>query len=461
MADLDTILADTDFRASSRKTQREILTAADRDFADATTATQDEILAQIAIPERPELTTAQKVVRSSAPSIIGGALGAAAGTVVAPGPGTLVGAAAGAATGEAVQQFLDPFQSGEATGSLFQIGAAGALPFVPAGVRRFFVSLPGAAAGLQEFLFKKLGAKGETLIAKFAPVPGTADQLFNEARVLGAQMRAVTGAIGGNAVPLTRTAQVAGEIAEEVATSKFATGASKAVATRAQAFASQNQVPFEEFRLNQSDVGALVRATERTGGAALGRVKQLYAAMWDDLESALAQQSKLGNPVGQKLTQAIDAFKREQAATFFKDAFEKSTLRRVGLKNLDVDTFMTKIDRMRDVLDRLMPKAEVDEALDVLKGFAKIPTMAKTPRLGFEQMPFAQRAVVGGAIGFFAGGAPGAAGGVLAVEAISSALTTRPGRTVVRTMMTQGATLDQIGNALLQTSRRAMVREQP
>ena len=75
-------------------------------------------------------------------------------------------------------------------------------------------------------------------------------------------------------------------------------------------------------------------------------------------------------------------------------------------------------------------------------------------------MPFAQRAVVGGAIGFFAGGVPGAAGGVLAVEAVSSAMTTAPGRALVRTMMEHGAQLDQIGNALLQTGRRT-IKEQP
>lgn len=419
------------------------------------TAALDQFLAT-----PPELTTAQKIVRGAAPSIAGGAIGAGIGTAVAPGAGTVIGAMVGSGAGEAVTQFLDPLKSGVTDASVRQIAAATVLPVVPAAARRFFASLPGAAAGLQQFLFKQLGDAGERLVSLFAPPPGTASTLFNEARALGART-SFPGSIGGLGVPLTATATTAREIAEEVGKSQFVTGGSKALAARATAFASRNQAPFDEFRLNQSDLGAVVRSLERQGGAALGRAKKLYAAMWDDLDDALGNAP---GPLGDKLRSAIDAFKREEAATFFKGYFSASTVRRVGQQNLDVDGLMTRIDRNRDVLKRLIPESEIGEVLTTLAPFAKIPTMAKTPRLGFETMPFAERAVVSGllgasagGLGFGAGGAlGGAATGVLAVEALSTALTSRPGRLFVRLLAERGASIDQIGNVLAQSTRVAL-----
>ena len=291
------------------------------------------ILDQLQREEPQEKTFAQKLVRGSAPSIVGGAVGATAGAFAAPFTAGVInpitGAMIGGATGEAVQQFFDPLGAGTAAettgGKLLNIGLAGAAPAIVRGARRFFLSLPGAAAGLQDFVLKKFGTRGERLIAQVAPPPGTADRLFDEARALGAQAAAIPGAIGGNAVPLGRTAQVATEITKEVAQSKFATGASKGLAKRALDFASQNQVSFEDFRLNQADVGAVVRSLERKGGAALGRAKQLYAAMWDDLDTFAASAAQSGNPVGQKLAQAISAFKHEEAAKFVKDAWVKKS----------------------------------------------------------------------------------------------------------------------------------------
>lgn len=412
----------------------------------------------------PELTLAQKIVRGSAGSIIGGALGATGGTLVAPGPGTVVGAMVGSGAGEAITQFVDPLGSGVTDASVLQIAAATALPGVGPVARRFFTSLPGATAGLQDFLFKRLGDAGERLIAKFAPMPGTASRLFEAAKALGATT-SIPGSIGGLGIPLTSTATAAREITEEVGKSQFATGTGKALAARATAFAGRNQVPFDEFRLNQSDLGAVVRSLERQGGAALGRAKKLYAAMWDDMDDALANAQ---GPLATTLRSAIDAFKREEAATFMKEFITKSSMRRVGRPNLDIDALMTKIDRHRDVLKRLMPESEIGEILTTLAPLAKIPTMAKTPQLGFEQMPFAQRMVVSGLIGGTlgqlgsqlgfsgAGALTGATAGVLATEAMSLALNTRPGRLFIRSLMERGAGWDQIGNALLQSSRVAV-----
>lgn len=405
----------------------------------------------------PELTTGQKIVRGAALSTVGGVIGGAAGAIggsVLPGPGTTVGALGGtmigSAAGEAITQFVDPLGSGVTDPSLTQIGLAGLLPAVPAVLRRFFISLPGAAAGLQEFLFSRLGNKGERVISKFAPTPGTASDLFRQAKAAGASVD----------VPLVSTTGAATEIATEVGKSKFVTGGGRALAAKAQEFAQQGVVPFDEFRLNQVDVGALVRSLERKAGPALGRAKKLYASMWDDLDAALNSAS---GPVGETLRGAIDAFKREEAAKFFKEWWIHSTVRRIGQRNLDVDAMLTKIDRHRDVLARLMPSSEIDDTIGTLTHFVKIPTMAKTPQLGFEQVPFAQRALISGSMGAIAGGLSfgpsgagiGAATSILAVEAISTALTTGPGRMLVKTLAQRSLTVDQIGNVLMQGARSA------
>jgi hypothetical protein len=411
---------------------------------------------------KPPLTTAQRIWRGSAGSIIGGAAGGAAGAaagVVAPpaAPALILGGTMlGSAAGEAVTQFVPSVREwagGGPEGSLVQVVLAGTLPAVPAVARRFFLSLPGAAAGLQEFLFKRLGDKGQRVIAQFAPVAGTADDLFRQARASGAFN-----------VPMPATTKVAHEISQEVGLSKFATGGAKTLAARAKEFVEPGAVSFDNFRLNQSDVGALVRSLDRKGGAALGRAKHLYAAMWDDLDTALAAQTAAGDPTGRTLRKAIDAFKREEAAKFVKDYWLRSVVRRVGQQNLDVDAFLMKIDRGRDSLEKLMPAGEVDDLIQTVKAFAKIPTMAKTPRLGFEQIPFAERAVVGGAVGAIAGavtGGPGgelggAAAGVLMVEAISSALSSAPGRALIRTLAEHGVGINQIGNVLLQGGRSTL-----
>lgn len=416
-------------------------------IAPARTRSTDELTAHVQgrstpLPgfAQPAETTGQRLVRGAAPAMIGGALGMAAGTLIAPGPGTVIGTMLGSAAGEAVTQFRDPLNVGIDQPSLFQVAAAGVLPMIPATARRFFTSLPGAAAGAQDFLLRKLGVRGQRVIEETLGTQSS-KALFQAAQASGQAIQ----------VPLVRTAQTAADIAAEVAASKFVTGGARTLAKRAQDFAGQGTTSFEQFRLNQSDVGALVRSLDKQGGAALGRAKQLYGAMWDDLNNALSQAQ---GPTAATLREAIATYKREEAAKFLKDIFTKSQPRRVGQLNLDIDQAMTRIDRARDVLSKQVGSETVDDILGVLRRYAQIPVVAKTPRLGFEQMPFAERAVAGGAVGFVITGEPvGAATGILLVEALSMAFTSPPGRLFIREMMEHGATLDQIANGLLQAGR--------
>ena len=88
------------------------------------------------VEAKPPLTTAQKMVRGSAGSIVGGAIGAGLGTAIVPGAGTLVGGMVGSGLGEAATQYgvVDKvFRTGSDAGSLLQVGAATALAGVSLG----------------------------------------------------------------------------------------------------------------------------------------------------------------------------------------------------------------------------------------------------------------------------------------------------------------------------------------
>ena len=410
---------------------------------------------------KPDLTTAQRIIRGGALSTAGGVIGgmvgalppvmAATGGVINPITGTAIGSGAG----EAVTQFFDPLQSGVEEPSLLQIGAATALPIVPTAARRFFTSLPGAAAGLHEFAMSRLGNLGERLIAKFAPVPGTASKLFKQASTAGA---------GIHIVP-TELNVAADTVAEELTKSSFPNAAGKRMMKAVDKLIGRDPkvpgvyrpVPFDEFRINQSDLGNIVRSLEESAGRQLGQAKLLYKSMWKDVEASA------GGSAGDTLKRAVTAFKQEEAAKFFKDAFTRNMSYRTGLPQINHDGIITRLMRNRDVLTDLIPAKELDDAISIIKQYSTIPPIAGGGQMGVSSTPFAHRVLFGGiaagaaeSLGFGLGGmAGGAAAGVVTVEAISTLLSTKLGRAFIRTMADKGATIDQIASIALQQGRVA------
>lgn len=137
MPDLQTILADPDFRAASAETQREILRAHDADFAASSKATQDAILASlrpaqsVPIPFPGEL--AQEVLETVAPpagAIVGGLVGL--GATRTP-YGAVLGAGLGGAAGQQLTEVTRPFLTGAPSRpveSLQRVGMTGLLSAV-------------------------------------------------------------------------------------------------------------------------------------------------------------------------------------------------------------------------------------------------------------------------------------------------------------------------------------------
>lgn len=471
------MIRDRQFYTFSAREQMQLLRDADPEFARLPEADQRAILVDIHQRVAPTvraptpsevgepLTPGQRLVRAAAPSITGGALGGVVGlgvTAATGGTGAVTiptFTALGAAAGEATQQFFDPLQSGEARGSLLQIGAAGVIPIGGAAARRFFLSLPGAAAGLQDFALSRTGSTGGRLVEKFAPPPGTASTLFAQASQQGSEVMVTPSAVA------KATKALAAEL-DQTAPALVTPNMRRVVAAGEQLArggggptSAIRDVAFDEFRTNQQLLGAHIRAMTKKGGVALGQAKKLYAAMWEDLNRDLAAAA---GPTGETLRRALDAFKREEAARFVAEAFGKSLHSRVGRAALDVDGLLDRLRKTEDVLGRLMPAKEIEDLTRTVQRFSDIPLPGKGGAIGFEGTGFPARIVVGtlagGAAGAVAGpgAAVGGAGGlmsILAVEALSLALTTPPGRALVRTLASQGVPLEQIGTVLLQVGR--------
>ena len=380
-------------------------------------------------------TLPQKIVRGAAPSIVGGAVGAGIGTAIMPGAGTVIGAMIGSGGGEAVQQFFDPLNVGVKEPDELQIALATLLPGIPAAFRAGSRAIPGAQRGLQDFLFSRLGGGGETLLAKLGIVPGKSAKLFEAAHEAGK----------GLTIRANNLTEAVKRLGKEANLSEFSTKASFDLIERASRL-TKGFVSFDKFRASQIDLGARVGALARKGGPALGRAKALYKAVWADMKNAPPE-----------LKEGIEAFKREQAGELIKTWWLKATKTIVGDVALDTDALINRIRQNIDVFEDLLPRSEIDDLINTLKPFTKIPLPQKTGQFGFQSgIGFGQRLMVSGgagALGFTFGGLGGGAAAIIAIESMSLALSTTPGRAIIRTLMSQGMAFDQIVNVLLQSTR--------
>jgi len=418
----------------------------------------------------PELTTGQRIVRGGALSMAGGVIGGAAGTALAPYTlgviNPITGAAAGAGIGEAVTQFADPLKSGVKDPSLLQVGASLAAPVAAPIARRVFLALPGTAAGLHQYAIKKFGQRtGDLLVSKFAPIPGTSSRLFEQAGRM-----ATTG--GQTYVVPTELEKATQKVEVELAKSHYPTKGAKSLVTSTRKMIGggaapvgsvgpptlpNRPVPFDEFRINQVDLGAVVRNLESTSGPALGRAKLLYKAMWEDIERSASSTSQV-------LKEAVDMFKREEAGKFLKDGMLKAWSHRGGIPQYNFDSVLTYIDRNRDTLSRLLPAKEIDEISNLIRPYTKYPPIAAAGRMGIESTPFSQRVLIGSAIGATAemvGAGTGNVGssaiyGILGIEVMATALTTAAGRKFIELLAAQGVPIDRMATILLQAGRVAL-----
>lgn len=409
-----------------------------------------------------ELTTGQQIVRQAALPTALGAIGAGVGTAVGtPLLGGVIGGIA-AAGGEAINQYLLPEWTG-AEESPFQIALAGAAPLVGPVGREVVRSLPGATAGLQQFLQKSLGPRGEVLRELFGSTPETTQMLFKN----------VT---GGRSlfVGTDRMRPVVTQLEREIEASAFASPRAAGIIRRARAMVGDpgatgpsRMIPFEDFRVSQSDLGALVRELSHGKKTrAAGAAKALYKATWEEIDDTLSRQPP---EIAGRLKLAIESTKREELGRFIANAFRTSSPARIGRRNIDVDGVLTKLMKDQDMLERLVPKAEIDDVLKRLSAFAQIPVPAKVAGEGLRGIVAPERIAIGTGLGLLGRGmgmeletsvGTGVVG-ILGVEVISRLMTTAFGRAAVAGMSRYGTTIDEVVNALGQMGRTALSADTP
>ena len=407
---------------------------------------------------RPDLSFAQRLIRQAAPSTIGGILGGAAGTLAAPFTAGIVnpvtGAMAGSALGELANQGpLAPYTGAEP--STAGVAMAGLMPAAPSVVRTVAKNIPGMATGLQKHAQDVIGTAGETLQKQHGVDKDTLNLLWNR-----------TGPLADLPVTTTGTAREVGKLGLELEKSDFAVSGLKALIKRGEKFVTRDDlatgsssVTWDVYRTNLSHLGAQIRVLEKKGGQTWGAAKDIYRHMLDDGNEALR-----GAPAHlvQRYRLAIEATKRKELGEFISDAFTSNLSSRAGLTNMNFDGIATKMIRNRDLLERLVPTAEVDDILSVVAKLAKsTPQVTQVSGEGLRGMFASERIAMGAAIGLGGAGmgldlipATGAGVvGIIGVEITSRLLSSPAGRASVAALADKGFAFDQIVNALGQGAR--------
>lgn len=412
---------------------------------------------------------ASTITASVAP-IVGGAAGTALG-------GPVLGAI-GAGGGELLNQ-----QLGVTPPSSLQAGLAAAGPAIPAAVGFLGTQIPGAAVGVQQGLSSLMGKEGARIIQQMVTKEGPSRALFQQVEAQGKNVLITPTNLSRAAKDLgEELSSVVGEFKPQGAL-KLVQGAEKLtgagdVMTQfgpmpASMIQENTSVPFNVFRRNQQGLGEKMRSLIAQEGEGAGVAKKLYGAMWDDVDALVANTP---GPLGQTLAKAVAARKQEEAASLIRDFFAQGTTRQAGFENLNLDSVLTKVDRAKDTLTRLMGPEGFTDLETRLTDLARTnyPQIQRGIQTG-QQVPYTTRAIVGGSLGLagaelFAPGSSlgrgvgvggGAMGAILAAEVLSHMLSSAPGRLIIAELTKRGATYQQIAQAGLQVGRAALFAEAP
>lgn len=370
-------------------------------------------------------------IKAAVPSTIGGAVG----TALAPaaGPFGFLLPPIGAALGEAGGQLLDrgevdPLQVGLA-------GATGAIPGVAGAIGKSG-AIPGVAAGMQKLLQSKLGLRGEKVYEMLAPPAGTAAKLFkNLERTAGQSIMVGT----------DKTRQAVGALEKELAkTPTFAPGPGGETVKNLSELLTGNvgsvrALRWDVFRANMKRVGERVGALKGNPGEppkeGYGTVSKLYGAMWDDINALAASSTASAD-----LKVAVQAFKQElageQVAKYFTRAI--TITQGVGVKTSNVGRVITQIEHHREELEKMVGKASVDRAIELMMPYAAQP-LPTAPSFG----------IMGGVAGKAITAATG-------VEWFGRTLMTPLGQTLIAEMVRQRVPIQAMMQLGVQTGRRTI-----
>lgn len=366
--------------------------------------TQEQVVA--ATPET--VKTAANVGLQTGMSALGTAMGGPVGTVFGSGLGYGTAVALG---------LEEPSLLGAGLAVGVPAVVAGGKPVTKAVVKR----LPGASTAMHQEVADRLTAMKDRLQP---PVPSS--QLYDEAAVYNPPITASAVSRDAAAVlakeralqPSLRNPQLV-RIAEDLQT------------------LTQADVPMEQLYANQQRVGELVREFRTKGGVGEGRIKQLYAAFHEDLETAAGK----GIPGAQELKNAIAASRKEHVAAEIDDLFQPGkagiTIDPEGRASINggrlAAAWKAKLRRDKTLSSTLSAdeKAEIGEILTLAQRLKRLsPPQGATFGSG--------QAAVRAAAGSLVGGPAGAAIAVAAPDVIAKAMQTRAGRALVKKALQEG-----------------------
>jgi hypothetical protein len=375
---------------------------------------------------------AEQGVKSALPTL-GGAIGGALGGPVSP-----LTAAGGAMLGMGANQMLGIEPNLGPTDYLIGGGLAAA----PGLIRSVASELPGASVALQ----KRGQAEALKIPSRLEP-PVPARTLFED---LATQKFSV---------PLRDFMQASAGIAEQLGNAPPA--ARIPVMKRLDATARQlidqfgnAGVPTPVLHDTQSLIRTIGQGTKTDVGKAAS--VRLREALLSDLESAGAGQ---GSRYAAVYKQAADAYKHELAIDKINDIAKAATDYATGHPNMNFGRIATTIMKDNDIERWLGTAGQQAIAQPYMKLARTVPTIGADVGPGLRGQQFSSRAL-GGMLGYGIGGPVGAAAGVISTEALTRALASPMGQTIVTGMTARGIrpeaimqTLGQLGAATIRGNR--------
>jgi hypothetical protein len=391
----------------------------------------------------------------------GSMLGTAAGTMAAPflGPaapaGPMLGEMAGSYLGRRANVALG-FEEPGVVGDIASVavppvlrGASRVLtPVLKRAGKAVVRHLPGAATTMHQEVAERLTRMTDTLVP---PV---------DSRTLYGQVAQYNPAITPTAV-----ARDAADIlrAEMDLKPSLRNGKLMRVAKDLQELTASGTVDMDTLYAHQQRVGELVGEARRLGGRGEGRIKQLYAAFHEDLETAAGK----GVQGAQELRDAIAASRKEHIAAEFEDLFRPGkngvTIDPEGRLSLNggrMETaWKTKLARDKVFRETLSPEEKADVE-GIIKAAQRLERL-NVPKGGQRG---SGRAAVGAAVGAMLGGPYGAMAAVWGPELIAKGMQTKAGRALVRQALeetSKGGADTTALNALAALVRQQMNAPEP
>lgn len=414
-----------------------------------TAATQVDLLQQqeagrlqaereVGSPTRPAPTREDWLKAAAATGISVGlsVLGAAGGTYVLPGYGTVAGEMAGSYAARKINVALGleaPGFTGDVASMVLPPAGRALVPAVKWGVRH----LPGAQGVLHTDVATRLAGQAENLL------PATPSAQIYQQVAQGTNPRIATRNLWRTAHELIRDEMrlqpaMRNQELVRVAHDVFA-----------MAQPGLGNVPMSQLYANQQRVGEMIRTARRSAGSQERGLRRLYGAFHADLEAAAAQ----GIPEAATLRTAIAASRREHAVDELQELFMPGrpgiTVRPDGQVEINAGRLRTRLrDQLQNdqVFRQSFQPEELREIEQILLEAQRLKRVPPPKGATFGSGTFARRSGTAAAVtmaitqdpalattmGLIAAGGP---------ELLSWGLQTAPGRAIVRRALRDGHSL--------------------